>query len=81
MSKLSSVFRAIELDPTNAVYYCNRCAVHNKLENFQAAIEDANKAIQIDPSYGKAYGRLGYVKTARSSVKLDLVTFVTQFSG
>lgn len=52
--------RAIELDGRNAVYYCNRAAAHSKLNQHQAAINDCKKAIVIDPSYSKAYGRMGY---------------------
>lgn len=51
--------RAIQLDSRNAVYYCNRAAVHSKMGNHQSAIKDCNVALTIDPSYSKAYGRLG----------------------
>ncbi|KYN06139.1 Small glutamine-rich tetratricopeptide repeat-containing protein alpha [Cyphomyrmex costatus] len=51
--------RAITLDCRNAVYYCNRAAVHSKLGNHTLAIKDCNTALSIDPSYSKAYGRLG----------------------
>uniref|UniRef100_A0A0A9WFW2 Small glutamine-rich tetratricopeptide repeat-containing protein alpha n=1 Tax=Lygus hesperus TaxID=30085 RepID=A0A0A9WFW2_LYGHE len=51
--------KAINYDPKNAVYYCNRAAAHSKLRNHQQAIVDCKIAIEIDPSYSKAYGRLG----------------------
>ncbi|NXF73107.1 SGTB protein, partial [Sclerurus mexicanus] len=51
--------RAIQLDPNNAVYYCNRAAAHSKLNNYREAIKDCESAIAIDPKYSKAYGRLG----------------------
>ncbi|NXI13318.1 SGTB protein, partial [Irena cyanogastra] len=51
--------RAIELDPNNAVYYCNRAAAQSKLNNFREAIKDCESAIAIDPKYSKAYGRMG----------------------
>ncbi|KAF2353103.1 SGTA homodimerization domain [Trinorchestia longiramus] len=51
--------KAIEKDPSNAVYYCNRAAAHSKTENHSAAIEDCKKALQLEPNYGKAYGRMG----------------------
>jgi len=50
---------AIEIDNRNAVFYCNRAAVHSKLGNHYQAIKDCQTAISIDPSYSKAYGRLG----------------------
>jgi tetratricopeptide (TPR) repeat protein len=52
-------FRAIDLDASNQVFYCNRAAAHSKLNNHYAAIEDCKRAIDMDPKYGKAYGRMG----------------------
>ena len=52
-------FRAIELDSSNQVFYCNRAAAHSKLNNHYAAIEDCKRAIDMDPKYGKAFGRMG----------------------
>ena len=51
--------KAIELDGSNPVFYCNRAAAHSKLNNHYAAIEDCKRAIDMDPKYGKAYGRMG----------------------
>ncbi|XP_011695245.1 PREDICTED: small glutamine-rich tetratricopeptide repeat-containing protein alpha-like [Wasmannia auropunctata] len=56
---LANYTKAITLDGRNAVYYCNRAAVHSKLGNHTLAIKDCNTALSIDPSYSKAYGRLG----------------------
>jgi len=50
---------AIEIDANNAVYYCNRAAAYSKLSDFTNSIEDCKNALKIDPSYGKAWGRLG----------------------
>ncbi|EMP36522.1 Small glutamine-rich tetratricopeptide repeat-containing protein beta [Chelonia mydas] len=52
---------AIELDPNNAVYYCNRAAAQSKISNYNEAIKDCERAIAIDPKYSKAYGRMGTV--------------------
>lgn len=49
--------KAIELDPTQAVFYSNRAQSHIKMESFGFAIADATKAIELDPSYVKAYYR------------------------
>jgi len=51
--------KAIELDPSNQVFYCNRAAAFSKMNNHYAAIEDCKRAIDMNPSYGKAYGRMG----------------------
>ena len=51
--------KAIELDPTNPVYYSNRAAAHSSKGDHLSATGDAEKAIEVDPSYVKAYHRLG----------------------
>ena len=39
--------------------YSYRAAAYSKLNKHQQAIEDCNRALSIDPSYSKAYGRMG----------------------
>ncbi|XP_051894045.1 small glutamine-rich tetratricopeptide repeat-containing protein alpha-like [Pristis pectinata] len=51
--------KAIELNPNNAVYFCNRAAAYSKLGNYTGAVQDCEKAIAFDPCYSKAYGRMG----------------------
>ncbi|KAM9070347.1 small glutamine-rich tetratricopeptide repeat-containing protein alpha-like [Sarcophilus harrisii] len=58
--------KAIELNPANAVYFCNRAAAYSKLGNYAGAVEDCEKAIGINPYYSKAYGRMAL---ALSSLK------------
>ncbi|XP_010692405.2 uncharacterized protein LOC104905524 [Beta vulgaris subsp. vulgaris] len=43
----------------NAVYYCNRAAAYTQMRQFNEAIKDCLKSIEIDPNYSKAYSRLG----------------------
>ncbi|KNC85941.1 hypothetical protein SARC_01888 [Sphaeroforma arctica JP610] len=50
---------AIQIDPNNAVYYCNRAAAHMKLNDLDAAAADCLLGIEKNPEYSKAYGRLG----------------------
>ncbi|CAF1325635.1 unnamed protein product [Adineta steineri] len=52
---------AIQIDPNNAIYYCNRAAAHNKLNNNEQALNDCFRSIEIDSNYSKAYGRLGVI--------------------
>ncbi|XP_012277686.1 small glutamine-rich tetratricopeptide repeat-containing protein alpha isoform X2 [Orussus abietinus] len=59
LEALANYTKAIELDGRNAVYYCNRAAVQHKLGKYDDAIKDSRTALAIDPSYSKAYGRLG----------------------
>ncbi|KAI4905767.1 hypothetical protein NFI96_027776, partial [Prochilodus magdalenae] len=51
--------KAIQINPSNAVYYCNRAAAYSKLGNYAGAVQDCELAIGIDPNYSKAYGRMG----------------------
>eukprot|EP01116_Phalansterium_solitarium_P001066 TRINITY_DN10864_c0_g2_i2.p1 TRINITY_DN10864_c0_g2~~TRINITY_DN10864_c0_g2_i2.p1 ORF type:complete len:419 (+),score=142.49 TRINITY_DN10864_c0_g2_i2:74-1330(+) len=51
--------RAIELDPSNAIYFGNRAAAYSHLEKHGAAVDDCLKAIELNPSYSKAHARLG----------------------
>ncbi|KAA1083615.1 hypothetical protein PGT21_001495 [Puccinia graminis f. sp. tritici] len=51
---------AIQLDPTNPVYYSNRAAAQSQLGAHDEAIEDALKALEVDPTFAKAYSRLGH---------------------
>ncbi|KAG7456795.1 hypothetical protein MATL_G00239580 [Megalops atlanticus] len=51
--------KAIEINPQNAVYFCNRAAAYSKLGNYAGAVQDCERAIGIDPGYSKAYGRMG----------------------
>ncbi len=37
-----------------------RAAAHSKLGNYTEATGDCERAIAIDPSYSKAYGRMGW---------------------
>lgn len=55
--------RAIEKNPYNAVYYCNRAAVYSKLDRQQETIKDCQEAIKLEPQYSKAYSRLGIAYT------------------
>ena len=50
---------AISLNPKNAVYFANRAAVRIAFGQFAEAAIDCQAALQIDPSYVKAYYRLG----------------------
>lgn len=56
---IASYTKAIELDPTNPKYYCNRAAALNNLGNYEDAIRDSEMALRYDPYYGKAFWRLG----------------------
>lgn len=50
---------AINLDSTNAVLYSNRSAAYAKDEQYELALADATKAIELKPDWSKAYSRKG----------------------
>lgn len=45
--------KAIDLNPSVAVYYANRAAANIKAENFGSALQDATAAIKLDKTYIK----------------------------
>lgn len=51
--------QAIELDPSNHVLYSNRSASYASIKDFNKALEDANKCVELSPGWSKGYGRKG----------------------
>ncbi|KAF3482398.1 serine/threonine protein phosphatase PPT1 [Arthroderma uncinatum] len=69
--------RAIELYDQEPSFYCNRAQVNVKMEAFGFAIADATKAIELDPSYVKAYWRRAVANTAILNSRAALKDFKT----
>ena len=55
---------AIQLQPSNAVYYFNRSTAQFQLSAFTECERDATKAISLDPRYAKAFMRRGLAREA-----------------
>ena len=70
--------KAIELNPTNAIYFGNRAFAHIKLEEYGSAVEDATLALELDPNYVKGYYRRGDSYLALSKFKLALKDLKTE---
>ncbi|KQK03219.1 serine/threonine-protein phosphatase 5 [Brachypodium distachyon] len=67
--------QAIDLNSSNAVYWANRAFAHTKLEEYGSAVQDATKAIEIDPRYSKGYYRRGAAYLAMGKFKEALKDF------
>ncbi|KAI8826796.1 uncharacterized protein EV422DRAFT_11060 [Fimicolochytrium jonesii] len=51
--------QAIELDGNNHVLYSNRSASYASLKNYEAALKDAEKTVEIKPDWPRGYSRKG----------------------
>lgn len=58
---IASYTKAITLDATNPIYFSNRAAAYASKSDFLSAVGDAEQALQVDPTFVKAYHRLGCV--------------------
>ena len=47
------------MDPQNHVLYSNRSASYASLKDFDKALSDAEKTVELNPTWGKGYGRKG----------------------
>ncbi|KAI4213688.1 MAG: hypothetical protein LQ351_003654 [Letrouitia transgressa] len=56
--------QAIEAHDKDPSFFCNRAQANIKLEAYGYAVADASKAIELDPSYVKAYYRRAVANTA-----------------
>uniref|UniRef100_A0A915IP48 SGTA homodimerisation domain-containing protein n=1 Tax=Romanomermis culicivorax TaxID=13658 RepID=A0A915IP48_ROMCU len=54
---------------SNPIFFCNRAAAFSKAERHLDAVEDCKIALQLDPSYSKAYGRMGLAYTSLRKFK------------
>jgi small glutamine-rich tetratricopeptide repeat-containing protein alpha len=48
--------------PNSHIYYCNRAAAYCHQNNYQLAASDCEAALALNPSYVKAYSRLGLAR-------------------
>ena len=63
------------MNPNVPAYYTNRSFAYIKTESFGYAIEDANKAIELDKDFIKAYYRRATANMALSKFKESLKDF------
>lgn len=51
--------KAIQINPSDHVFYSNRSASYASLKKYQEALEDAEKCVQLKPDWSKGYVRKG----------------------
>lgn len=64
--------KSIELNPDEPIFYSNRSACYLKKELFGLALLDADKALQLKPSFTKAHFRRASAHLALGKYKLAL---------
>lgn len=60
---------ALKLNPSNAVFLSNRAAAHSAAKDHASARIDAEAAVAVDPTYTKAWSRLGLARFALGDAK------------
>lgn len=50
---------AIDLDPNNHALFSKRSSAHTSLQNYDAAVSDVKRSIQLKPTSAKGYRLLG----------------------
>lgn len=68
---------ALELNPTNAIYYSNRSLAYLRTECYGYALADATKALDIDKNYIKGYYRRATSNMALGKFKAALKDYET----
>lgn len=61
--------QALKLHPSNAVFLSNRAAAHSAAKDHASARVDAEAAVAVDPTYTKAWSRLGLARFALGDAK------------
>eukprot|EP01084_Bolivina_argentea_P273469 465847_1 len=56
---ISAYKDAICLDPNNHLYYSNRSAAYEKNKQYEHALTDAEKCMELNPQWSKGYWRAG----------------------
>lgn len=49
--------------------WCIRAAALTQIQQYEAAVQDCQKSIAINPNYSKAYSRLGFVYYAQGKYR------------
>ncbi|KAI9216172.1 hypothetical protein BC828DRAFT_409729 [Blastocladiella britannica] len=69
--------QAIELQPSSAVFWCNRAACYANLNDSPKVIDDCTKALELDPTYVKALHRRAIAFELQGRMRDALNDFTT----
>lgn len=61
--------QALNIVPKNTIYLSNRAAAYSNLQKYDEAIQDAQIAVDTDPTYTKAWSRLGLARFAKGDAR------------
>ena len=75
MEAIESYTSAIELNPNSHIYYGNRSQARLNIKDFEGALKDAIKSIELDQSYTKAYYRKAVANKGLGNYKGALKDF------
>lgn len=67
--------RSIALSGTDAASYSNRALAYLRLKNYGMVIEDANKCLELEPGFLKAFHRRGSAYLATNKFELAIKDF------
>ncbi|KAJ3500213.1 hypothetical protein NMY22_g19334 [Coprinellus aureogranulatus] len=73
---LDKYTEALDQDTRNAIIYANRAAVHLARKEHIDAVFDCERATSIDPTYAKAWGRLGTALYVRQFPHVDSIHYL-----
>lgn len=68
---------ALDLNPSNAIYYSNRSLAYLRTECYGYALADATKALEVDKNYIKGYYRRATSNMALGKFKAALKDYET----
>ena len=51
--------KAISLEPSNEVYFSNRCAAYAALQRWREALDDSHEVVTLKPEWVKGWVRRG----------------------
>ena len=75
LEAIESYTSAIELNPNSHIYYGNRSQARLNIKDFEGALKDAIKSIELDQSYTKAYYRKAVANKGLGNYEAALTDF------